>query len=51
MINNNCERVSIVALESFFCIDFCKAKVFDKSSDVLNDHLFLIQTKLIPLDL
>ena len=39
----------MVALDNFFCVDFCKDISFDKSSAVLKDHLFFIQTKFMNL--
>ena len=39
----------MAALDNFFNCFSCDIK-FDKFSDVLNDHFFDIQTKLIPLE-
>ena len=40
----------MAALDNFFSTVFSCDIKFDKFSDVLNDHLFDIQTKLIPLE-
>ena len=42
-------KVSKVALDSFFSVDFYKDIKFDKSFAVLNDHLSFMHTKFTPL--
>ena len=43
------DKVSIAAFDNFFSTVFCLDKRFDNLSEVLNDHLFDMQTRLIPL--
>ena len=47
MINNNCKSFDCCFRYFFSTVFSCFIK-FDKFGDVLNDHFFEIQTKLIP---
>ena len=42
-------NVSTAALDNFFCEDIWRFISFERSAGVLKDHLFVIQTKFIPL--